>query len=51
MRREIEILCLLFFAYLSLMAGLRMADIGMRVFFFILSAMFALAIFRPKETP
>lgn len=51
MRREIEILCLLFFAYISLMLGFRMSDVGLRVFFYILSAMFALAIFRPKETP
>ncbi len=51
MRREIEILCLLFLGYLCLMIGLRVADIGLRVFFFILSGVFFLAIFRPKESP
>ncbi len=51
MRREIEILCLIFIGYVCLMMGLRMEDIGLRVFFYILSGVFALAIFRPKVSP
>ena len=51
MRREIEILCLIFIGYVCLMLGLRMGDLGFQVFFYILAAMFALAIFRPKESP
>jgi len=51
MRREIEILCLLFLGYLCVMLGLRVEDVGFRVFFYILSGMFFLAIFRPKESP
>jgi hypothetical protein len=51
MRREIEILCLIFLGYVCLMLGLRMGDIGFRVFFYILSGMFVLAVFRPKESP
>ncbi len=51
MRREIEILCLLFLGYVCLMLGLRMGDIGLQVFFYILAGMFVLAIFRPKESP
>ena len=51
MRREIEILCLLFLGYLCFMVGLRTGDIGFRVLFFILTAVFVLAIFRPKESP
>jgi|TARA_B100000315_G_C14538119_1_gene569473 hypothetical protein len=51
MRREIEILILVFLGYMCLMLGLRMEDIGFRVFFYILSGMFVLAIFRPKVQP
>ncbi len=51
MRREIEILVLLFLGYLCLMLGLRVDDVGMSVFFYILSAMFFFAIFRPKQSP
>ena len=51
MRREIEILCLLFLGYVCLMLGLRLGDIGFQVFFYILAGMFVLAIFRPKESP
>lgn len=50
MRREIEILCLLFVGYVCFMAGLRLDDVGFKVFSYILSAMFVLAIFRPKES-
>ncbi len=51
MRREIEILILVFLGYLCLMIGFRVEDIGIEVFFYILSAMFFLAIFRPKQSP
>ena len=51
MRREIEILIFLFLGYLCLMVGFRMEDIGIQVFFYILSAMFFFAIFRPKQSP
>ncbi len=33
------------------MVGFRMDDIGIQVFFYILSAMFIFAIFRPKQSP
>jgi hypothetical protein len=51
MRREIEILCLVFIGYICVVLGLRMDDIGFRTFFYILSGVFILAIFRPKESP
>ncbi len=51
MRREIEILILLFLGYLCLMVGLRVEDVGMKVFSYILSVMFFFAIFRPKQSP
>lgn len=51
MRREIEILILIFLGYLCLMVGLRMEDVGMKVFSYILSIMFFFAIFRPKQSP
>jgi len=51
MRREIEILCLIFLGYGCVILGLRLDDIGFRVFFYILSGVFFLSIFRPKELP
>ncbi len=51
MRREVEILILLFLGYLCLMVGLRVEDVGMKVFSYILSVMFFFAIFRPKQSP
>lgn len=52
MRREIEILFLLFLGiFCILIALLRVTDFGLQIFFYILAAMFILAIFRPKESP
>jgi hypothetical protein len=51
MRREIEILSLICVGYVFLMLGVRAEDIGFQTFFYILSGMFALAIFRPKVSP
>ena len=51
MRREIEILCLLFLGYLCVMVGSRLDYVGFKVFAYLLSAVFFLAIFRPKESP
>jgi hypothetical protein len=50
MQRETEILCLLFIGYVCFFLGFRMEDIGFQMFFYILAGMFALAIFRPKES-
>ncbi|MFQ5894301.1 MAG: hypothetical protein ACE5JJ_00580 [Nitrospinota bacterium] len=51
MRREIEILCLLFGGYVCLMAGFRVSDFGLQIFLYLMAAMFFLAIFRPKQAP
>ena len=51
MQREFEILILLFLGFVCFFLGLRMEDIGFQVFFYILAGVFALAIFRPKESP
>ena len=59
MRREIEILCLLFLGFLCFFVGFRgpsvirlaLGESGVQAFFYILSAVFFLAIFRPKESP
>ena len=44
MRREIEILCLVFLGYVCLMLGLRMGDIGFQVFFYILAGGAAISL-------
>ena len=51
MRREIEIAILIAGIYICLAAGFKVADINYKLFLYMLSGIFALAIFRPKHLP
>tara|TARA_Y100000814_G_scaffold189383_1_gene138699 strand:- start:89 stop:244 length:156 start_codon:yes stop_codon:yes gene_type:complete len=51
MRREIEIVILGFFGYMSYLIGMKMDYVGYEFFFYILTAIFFFSIFRPKASP
>lgn len=51
MRREIEMVILVFFGYMSYLIGLKMDYIGYEFFFYLIAAMFFFSIFRPKVSP
>ena len=51
MRREIEIVILAFFGYMSYLIGMKMDYVGYEFFFYILTAIFFFSIFRPKASP
>lgn len=51
MRKEIEMVILVFFGYMSYLIGLKMDYIGYEFFFYLIAAMFIFSIFRPKVSP
>ncbi|MFQ5914390.1 MAG: hypothetical protein ACE5JS_14515 [Nitrospinota bacterium] len=51
MRREIEAGILVVVTYICVAAGIRVENINYKLLLFLLAAMFALALFRPKRLP
>lgn len=50
-RREIEGAILVACAFLSVLFGIKADDLNYKLFFFLLAAVFALALFRPTHSP